>query len=57
MMTLLLVKDFVHDACRPGGLSPFERLTYVESIFKIMSKNVVVTSLILSQKNSSFMLF
>jgi hypothetical protein len=56
-MTLLLVKDFVHDACRPGGLSPFERLTYVESIFKIMSKNVVVTSLILSQKNSSFMLF
>jgi hypothetical protein len=39
-----------------GGLSPFEGLTYVESIFKIMCVNAVVTSLILTQDNSSFIL-
>jgi hypothetical protein len=38
------------------GLSPFEGLTHVESIFKIMCVNVVIASLILSQDNSNFML-
>jgi hypothetical protein len=39
-----------------GGLSPFEGMTNVESIFKIMSRNAIVTSLILSQDNNSLML-
>jgi hypothetical protein len=51
MMTLMLVYDFAHEA-----LSPFEGLTHVKSIFKIMSINAVVASLILSHNNSSFML-
>jgi hypothetical protein len=37
-------------------LSPFEGLTNVESIFKIIRRNAVVTSLILFQDNTSFML-
>jgi len=31
-----------------GDLSPFEGLTHVDSVLKIMSRNVVVASLILS---------